>query len=74
MAARCHPMIRYAFTKNAAFDEKKPHTRVASIRFDYRLHMYMDRHYDKVTNAGLKQIGNQRASSPTATRSWGRWP
>jgi hypothetical protein len=59
LAARFHPMVRYAFTKNASFDDSKRHSRIASIRFDYRLHLFLDRHYDLATNVALAQIGNQ---------------
>jgi hypothetical protein len=58
-AARFHPMVRYAFAKNSAFDDSKRLTRIASIRFDYRLQLFLDRHYDLATNAALAQIGNQ---------------
>jgi hypothetical protein len=60
-AARFHPMIRYAFSKNAGFDDKKQFTRLRSIRFDYRLQLYLDRHYDIPTNATLPRLGNQAA-------------
>ena len=58
-AARCHPMIRYAFSPNPAYDAKKQYTRVSSIRFDYRLHLFLDRHYDLALNPNFTQIGNQ---------------
>jgi hypothetical protein len=68
-AARCFPMIHYRFTKNASFDKTKPGTRVGRIRFDYRLHLFLDRHHDAQTNATLAQLGNQAgvfADSDTA--------
>lgn len=58
-AARFHPMTKYVFTPNPAFDDKQSGTRVAGIRFDYRLQLFLDRHYDVATNASLAQIGNQ---------------
>jgi hypothetical protein len=58
-AARCHPLTRYALSPNPSFDPKKPFTRVRSIRFDYRLHLFLDRHHDVATNAGKPQLGNQ---------------
>ncbi|MGE5655438.1 MAG: hypothetical protein ACM37W_02260 [Actinomycetota bacterium] len=67
--ARFHPMIRYTFSKNASYDDKKVLTRVSSIRFDYRLHLFLDRHEDVATNKTLQQIGNQAglfADSDTA--------
>ncbi|HEY7577118.1 MAG TPA: hypothetical protein VH855_05940 [Acetobacteraceae bacterium] len=68
-AARLHPMVRYAFAANGSFDATKRSTRIASIRFDYRLNLVVDRHYDVATNAGLQQLGNQAglfADSDTA--------
>ena len=73
-AARFHPMVRYSFSKNPAYDDKKQYTRVSSIRFDYRLHLFLDRHYDLATNASLAQIGNQAgmfADSDTASGTVG---
>ncbi len=58
-AARFHPMLYYQFSKNASYGDKKRFTRVNSILFDYRLHHYLDRHYDVATNATLAQLGNQ---------------
>jgi hypothetical protein len=58
-AARCHPMIRYRFSKNASYNGTTKHTRVISIRFDYRLHLFLDRHYNVADNALLAQLGNQ---------------
>jgi len=58
-AARFHPMTKYQLVPNPRHDPKQQHTRVRSIRFDYRLYLYIDRHYDSATNAGLAQIGNQ---------------
>src|SRR4029450_12115893 len=58
-AARCHPIVRYETTVNGAIDKKKDYTRLKSIRFDYRLHIYIDRHHNTATNATLSQIGNQ---------------
>jgi len=54
--ARCHPLVRYEFLKNPAFDPSKPHSRVASIRFDYRLHYYVDSDY-QTTNAPQNRSG-----------------
>jgi hypothetical protein len=58
-AARFHPMIRYAFSPNTAHDPRRRLTRVSSIRFDYRMHLYLDRHYNVATNETLAQLGNQ---------------
>lgn len=58
-AARCHPMTIYGFNKNPSFDPKKTFTRLRSIRFDYRLYLFVDRHHDVVYNATLPQFGNQ---------------
>lgn len=58
-AARCHPIVKYETTVNGAVDKTKPYSRLKSIRFDYRLHLYIDRHHNTATNATLAQIGNQ---------------
>jgi hypothetical protein len=58
-AARCHPILRYDTTPNTAVNRSLAYGRLKSIRFDYRLHLYIDRHHDAMTNSGLKQIGNQ---------------
>jgi hypothetical protein len=44
-AARFHPLIDYEFTPNSTFDPSKTHARITSIRFDYRLHLYLDNDY-----------------------------
>jgi hypothetical protein len=44
-AARFHPLISYEFTANPAVDLMRQRTRVTSIRFDYRLHLYLDNDY-----------------------------
>ncbi|MBA3461244.1 MAG: hypothetical protein H0T46_14870 [Deltaproteobacteria bacterium] len=58
-AARFHPFVHYKFIGNQAFDPKRAHTRVKSIRFDYRLHLTIDRHHDVAMNAALKPLQNQ---------------
>jgi hypothetical protein len=58
-AARFLPMTRYALSANSAYNKSAPYTRLKSIRFDYRLHLHLDRHYDVATNATLAQLGNQ---------------
>jgi hypothetical protein len=59
-AARCHPLLHYELLKNPAYDEKKsPFSRLVRIRFDYRLHLFLDRHHDTAENAKLRQYGNQ---------------
>lgn len=58
-AARCHPIVRYTTAPNAAVDRSIDYTRLKSIRFDYRLYLYVDRHHDVATNATLAQLGNQ---------------
>lgn len=45
-AARFHPLVRYELIENPAFDPSKRHTRVASLRFDFRLHVYLDSRFD----------------------------
>lgn len=57
-AARCHPMTTVAIAPNANVDKKKRYFKIDSVRFDYRLHLFLDRHHDVDTNATLAQIGN----------------
>ncbi len=59
MAARHHPLVKYAWQANPAFDKTLNRTRVKAIRFDYRLQIKLDRHYDLAENAKLAQLGNQ---------------
>ena len=59
MAARHHPMVKFEWQANPAFDKSKTRTRVKSLRFDYRLHLKLDRHHDLAENAKLAQLGNQ---------------
>jgi hypothetical protein len=56
-AARFHPVSKYAFTKNSAVNRSVNYQRIASIRFDYRLQLKLDRHYDLATNRTLPQLG-----------------
>ncbi|EOD66601.1 hypothetical protein [Amycolatopsis vancoresmycina] len=58
-AARCHPMIRYALVPNTTHDPGRRFTRISSIRFDYRLHLTIDRHHDLLENQLLTKFGNQ---------------
>lgn len=41
-AARCHPMVKFDCSDNGAVDKTKTYTRLGSIRFDYRLHLFLD--------------------------------
>ncbi|MEO8552918.1 MAG: hypothetical protein ABI678_23240 [Kofleriaceae bacterium] len=45
-AARFHPLLRYDLDDSDAYDPSQPYTRVASIRFDYRIHVRIDRASD----------------------------
>jgi hypothetical protein len=58
-AARFHPFLHYTATPNPDFDRRKPHTRLKGVRFDYRLHLVLDRHHDLAENKKLKQLGNE---------------
>ena len=58
-AARCFPLIRYQIAKNPACDKAKAYTRVAAIRFDYRLHLYLDAHHDLSAAGIIGNLGNQ---------------
>jgi hypothetical protein len=55
-AARCHPMMQYNLVSNPLVDKRRTYYRVAKIRFDYRLHLFIDRHYSSPNT--LPQIGN----------------
>jgi hypothetical protein len=59
-AARCHPMMRYEYTPNPSVDRSQVFYRIASIRFDYRLHLYVD---------GLLNIASTSASPQTANQA-----
>jgi hypothetical protein len=59
LAARCHPMVKFEFVPSTTVDRTKMHYRVRSVRFDYRLHLFLDRHSDLKTNEADLQIGNQ---------------
>jgi hypothetical protein len=57
-AARCHPMTKFSFSPNDGCDKRKAFQRIESIRFDYRLHLYIDR-FDRVGDNSLaNQLGN----------------
>jgi hypothetical protein len=58
-AARCFPLIRYQIAKNARCDKSKTYTRVGSIRFDYRLHLFLDAHHDLAAANIIGNLGNQ---------------
>ena len=61
LAARFFPLVHYELSPNPKLDKRNPFTRLRSLRFDYRLQLYIDRHHDQPTNAALKQLGNARA-------------
>src|SRR6185312_15539282 len=70
MAARHSPMVKFAWQANSALDKSVTRTRVKSLRFDYRIHLKLDRHHDLAENAKLTQLGNQAgifADSDSAT-------
>jgi hypothetical protein len=52
-AARFHPLLSYELIVNQTTDHTKPHTRLSSIRFDYRLYLYLDTHLADKTASGL---------------------
>jgi hypothetical protein len=56
-AARFHPMISYTFTPNDKVDRRVKYCRIASIRFDYRMHLYLDPFKEKDSRADPR--GNQ---------------
>lgn len=52
-AARCHPMVAYKLTPNHTCDFRKAFVRIASLRFDFRLHLYLDTYLKDKTASGL---------------------
>jgi hypothetical protein len=56
--ARCHPLVRYEFKKNQNVNLSRAHSRIASIRFDFRLHLYLDSDY-QTTNAPQNRTGTK---------------
>jgi hypothetical protein len=44
-AARFHPLVSYELSQNLNCDRSKTFTRIKSLRFDFRLHLYLDRYY-----------------------------
>ena len=44
-AARFHPLVSYELAQNVNCDRSKIFTRIKSLRFDFRLHLYLDRYY-----------------------------
>jgi len=74
-AARCHPMVAYKLTPNPARDWSKPFVRVASLRFDFRLHLYLDTYLKDKTATGLynaNQAGLFADSDVGSIRAGGR--
>jgi hypothetical protein len=67
VGARCHPLVRFQFKPNPAFDPTKPHSTIASIRFDYRLHLYLDSHF-ATTNAPQNPPGTKNQAGLFADR------
>jgi hypothetical protein len=58
-AARCHPIVKFEFARNESVDLSRRFTRIESIRFDYRMHLFLDRHHDLRINQTLEHLGNQ---------------
>lgn len=59
-AARFHPMTTTKFADNAVYDAQAVvRSEVISIRYDYYLHLNLDRNHDVVKNFGMEQLGNQ---------------
>lgn len=57
-AARFHPMVKFEFIPNKKVDLTREFVRVKSIRFDYRLHLYIDKLHDKPASFGELQPNN----------------
>lgn len=58
-AARFFPLVKYQFSANPAVDRSRSYHRIESIRFDYRLHLFIDSHHDVARIRTQPQIGNQ---------------
>lgn len=56
-AARCHPTIQFEMRPDSSVDHTRDYYRIASIRFDWRIHLYIDRWY--TAPGALPQLGNQ---------------
>ena len=65
-AARFHPLITYRLTKNTAYDPKLSHTKIASIRFDYRLQLYLDSSYEWTEKPDAAQVRRRRSQGNQA--------
>jgi hypothetical protein len=65
-AARMHPMVKYEFHKNTSYDTTKEHRRLTSIRFDYRMQLYLDAFYNS-TNAATDNGNYAGAFRDTAS-------
>jgi hypothetical protein len=52
-AARFHPLTSYALTLNPNCDRKKTFLRIQSLRFDFRLYLYLDTFLKDKTASGL---------------------
>lgn len=59
LAARLLPMLRFAFTPNAAVDRTVTYHRVESIRVDYRIHLKIDRHHNVSESRNMDDLGNR---------------
>jgi hypothetical protein len=57
-AARCHPMIAYRLIANDRLDSSQPVVRIDSVRFDYRIHPRIDRHWWFEDNENLRNRAN----------------
>lgn len=70
-AARCHPMTRFDFHRNDSVDMTRNRWRFARMRFDYRLHLFLDRHHTSPStqpnignNAGLFRDNESAGAGP----------
>jgi hypothetical protein len=65
-AARFHPLITYRLTKNTAYDPKLSHTKITSVRFDYRLQLYLDSSYEWTEKPDAPQVRRRRSQGNQA--------
>ncbi|HMB56597.1 MAG TPA: hypothetical protein VKM35_05245 [Arenimonas sp.] len=66
LAARFHPLIHYQLTKNTAYDPMLSRTRIRSIRFDYRLHLYLDSSHEFTEKPDAAQTRKRRSQGNQA--------
>jgi hypothetical protein len=74
MAARFHPLVSYKLVPDQTCDRSQPYYRMKSIRFDYRLNLYLDTMLQDKTTNGLNknQAGLFADTDIGSLRAFGR--